>query len=304
MTAPGVTGAPPTRTLPDSVIASARPATLVPTVPRKSSGEVKLLGVCSYTESAVTCWKPDGERSKDLEPTVDGLLRTNSGYQSRMRYGYKNRIIVFSRPSGPSSVNYRNPDAGENGYLEMQSTNESFGPKIDAVFVATTPGVESGSILAKVQHHDVRPAVGDLPLKAGAQMTVDGIKVRIVKIAPMATSAPYYNAGFEAARDRPRWKVEMTADRAANPESYSGFQLVGTNGRSIEVLDEKGKPIERTGYTMGQRTMPAMMPIGSSRSGGSDLVLMVNPTLVKRLRFTVTRPELGQFRDIPLDPKR
>lgn len=274
----------------------------MPVTPSPDNGEVELLGVCSYTENSVSCWKPNGTSAKEIEPSVDGLLRSGYGNQGRMRYGYKNRIIVFSRPQ-QASVTYRSGEVGgENSSLETQQTNETFGPRIDAVFVATSVGTTSGAIVAKVQRPGVKPKTADLPLKAGSQATVDGVKVRITAVKKMTPSDPYYNSGFPESRNHPRWKVETTVDRAANPESYSGFQLFGLDGNPIQYVDAKGKPLLRPAFGTGEPVLQAMSFVGNN-SGGTDMVLLVDPALVKRVQFGVTRPRLGVFKDIPLDPK-
>ena len=303
-------GRPPAPALDPRVVASARRGT-PPPASESGDAETRLLGICSYTESAVRCWDPKGAPAPALEPTVDNLLRSGSDSGTRMRYGYKNRVLVFSGPQ-QANVSYRNPEAdGNGGSFETRSVNDSFGPKVEAVFASTSPGNPTGSVLVRVQPYDVRPRTGTLPKKAGASVTVDGVKVSLGSVAKIGPGDPYANFGMGGmvgpdSPKPPHWRASLTWDKAGNPDAGYSIAPVGLDGRPIQAVDGAGKPKaparDPRGYPM--MNMSVSQPVGRGSGEDYDLMLSVDPAYVKGFLVSVTRARTTLFRDIPLDPKR
>ena len=295
------------------VMASARRGEPPARMTQTGETEVKLLGICSYTESAVTCWGPEGASAPKLQPTVDGILRSGYGGSSQFRYGQKNRVLVFSRPR-QANVSYRAEDGSENGgYLQSTSVQDSFGPQIEAVFVATFAGRDAGTVTVRTQPYDARPQTRDLAPRAGASVVVDGVGVKITAIRKFGKDEAFGRFGMGAMGPMggpkgARWLVSLSVDRGKNPEAAYSLAPIGADGQVLRFADDAGKPKGPPKNTPGFPGNYGPGLVNSYRtsdgSTGESVILVVDPQYVKRFSVAVQRASVAQFRDIPLDPRR
>lgn len=241
-------------------------------------------------------------------------MRSDSNNRGRMRYGYKNRALVFSRPAR-TSVSYRSPGDENGGMMEVQQSSDPFGPGVDVVFASTFPGTATGEITARLQPQERRTQPATFPLTVGAGATVEGFPVRVASVGRLDAndrSVPRFYSGPDRpdAPTGPRWKVSFSIERSDEIAS-SGAEFLGADGAPIENADATGRPKPRSrpdprmgydGAYPGYGGFGVAQPVGGGPNR-VEYVLTVDPKYVKRVRFNATRAEIAVFRDIPLDPK-
>lgn len=178
---------------------------------------------------------------------------------------------------------------------------------MEAVFVSTFAGRDTGSVLVRTQAYNVSPKTGDLAPKVGASATVDGVAVKITGIKKLGPGDAYasYGMGNPNESKGPRWLVTMAVDKSKNPEASLFTAPIGTDGQPIRFADDSGKPKpppkDPRGFTAG---FPNASQSVGGREMGQSLLLGVDPKDVKRFSIGVQRASVAFFRDIPLDPRK
>lgn len=297
----------------------------------KGGSSLELVGVCHITEDDIRAWNADGEESSELKSRVESSLSSRDTSSIQLRYGKKNRLLVFKSTqtysmTGPGiqygaprveGVGARRDYNGGSSYLNlgsesMRSADQNTSIDYQTFFVAADPS-ESTTVAHLVQT-EAMSATGTLPLKVGAAVTVEGVTMTIASISKggedSQTRMMYGQPGAT-------WTVKVKLS-GPWPE---GVRFSASLGQGMQV-DGEGNPLSEKQMMDRQRRMTEMMQKGGNISPGSLPVmrygqmqevgglgagqtysLSVNPKHVKELVVRGTRQRRIDITNIPLDPK-
>ena len=275
---------------------------------------VRLVGICSFTESSVACWNPKGEPDAVLTAVVDRGLGASSSNRLQIQYGLKNRLLVFARGGdGYASVQYRTP-GGDNLSSGLQ-IRDDLSPRMDVVFVATVPERRTGDVEATVTRY--RPTSGveaRLAPKPGTTASAGGFafRVRSVDAKPTRGVSPYARSRpGSPPKPRDLWRIVVEVTPPDGVRANYSAQPYAPDGALILAADDRGRPApppkpDANGVPRDTEVLSlSASGLGASGESPRELALLsaVDPARLGEVRIGISRIEGYRFEAIPLDPR-
>ena len=285
------------------------------------SGEIKLLGVCDPFAGGLPCWDSDGKVDRNLSQHVAKLLaqklQSNFGNVSfPLEFIRKNRIVVFQTPGNSSSP--RHPFAPFNWSIEsvgaLQILPGTFDPSSDpkiSLYPASLNKADKVTSIT-VQLNDQSLAPIELPFQAGATTTGGGHTLTLKSVGkstnlPPQMFIPNTNQVWSAT-------IKLDDDSLASPWTID-VQALDSHGKPIEAYDQDGRPKQLPKSKFG---LPDPMMLGGfgqtiysirtsqfqSDLSGRVWSCGINPRYISKIRLTLSKSLIVQFKNIPLDPVR
>jgi hypothetical protein len=281
--------------------------------------KIGLLGVCIVAPDKIDCWDRDGARSPSLTHRVEGYCERDQ-LEVPFKFGKKNRLVVFDGVP-PQVYSFEQADGS---YLNTFRLQYGADDGVRAAYLADPPDDKVGGVVMGVP---LKTPDIEIPLKLGAQASVDGQTIEVAAIragAPRSQSSRYNRAIDSMPVRGKRWTIILTrsSDRAAG---FGGsYTPLDRNREPIRYVDMSGQPLSAVDYlALGGSSNDPDFSAGQANSQTSErlpcawahvttqnglpeaiqLVSNVDPAKIDFLRFSYQKQERVLFKDIPLDPK-
>ena len=272
-------------------------------------GTIESLGACSITPDTVTCWDASGAADPSLTEKVKAYYIVDSNAEVRYRFGRKNRLLVFKRPSNFRSGSYMSAfHSGNGGYLnnggQIGANGRGNEPYIEWYNFDADPSEATATIEADI---NIGLGSGTVPLKEGAEGKVGPLTIHVNSIRPAADRTSWNDVRSK----QKSWAVSVTVSGYQGPTMPSlGGRVLDANGISILRVNANGIPLPESsnrGVVSGYQPpagFDAALQGGMGNSGSTvSLALSVNPSKASALSLTATGIRKVKITDIPLDPK-
>ncbi|HVT12524.1 MAG TPA: hypothetical protein VHE55_09670 [Fimbriimonadaceae bacterium] len=302
--------------------------------------QVEVAGICKITEDSVGCWDSNGGADEDLTKKVKESLEKEAsqwgggGSQVPVRYGKKNRLIVFK-------MTERVFDRRPSGYLSIQWVGNS----LDFSGGGIMMGMDRPSIPTTQNPYQVRYETRSVVEDAGATST----KARLCLTTPLDETAtidcrPGATAKFggetytivsvgkptdesmamrmQGDRKGKMWVVKLKATHNSVKPITINLTALDASGQVVRYADLQGNPVTDKQYMeeMRKRQDEMMKPgahqafinpyqmaigYGISRSGDGEQteMLYVDPAKVSKFQIHGQVSKFIDLTGIPLDPR-
>jgi hypothetical protein len=282
----------------------------------KNGKKVSGLGVCRVTEEMVDCWDMNGEHDASLTERVKAQFMAGYERDVQTRFGKKNRYVVL-RADPNLNFQASTPNGQYLGSINFPGPSEEGQTMLFRVL--GDPGSSTADLRVRVFGLD--PAkVEDLPFRKGAvgkmgQNTVEVGEWKSVK------RPEWFNFGYPGsfAKNSSYWTVILGYQPLNTGFEYSGLTLLDKEGKIIQYVDSKGKPVSAANYLatlprVNNQRFPVVdnpkfstavfQPNNSANvPGAMEFLTNVDPTVIGSLRRVSSSETSVLLTGFPLDPK-
>lgn len=294
--------------------------------------KIEIEGGCKITEDAIACWKADGSANPDLEAKVKESFENSQNYGGpsyQLRYGKKNRVIVF-RTTTANSIEGRPVHVGivqvgsdqmAGSYINL-NLNDMTGhdpSQPNVRYEARSVSTEKGETTTTARL-TVMESLPDRPLldcKVGASAVIGGVTYTISSIEPYKADLNRYPGMTQMAT----WKI--TFKKSGKSERPMNVMIMGMSGKGSQIsyATKAGDPVTQEEYqkamtdamraggasmnAMQQRYVQAMAsPFFGDRPPTEDKAIFtigINPKKLPKLGLTASYGKTVDLTGIPLD---
>ena len=261
---------------------------------------LRMLGVCSYDSSKLSCWTPAGRRDDELTRRLDRNLRRGE-YSFKYSFARKNRVLVFEQ----SSKGYLNFSGATDSYLSSFGTRgDDLGPSQILVPISVDPERKVGAIFATAQTNEPAGSASSA-LKEGTEVKLGPVQVLVG--LPMIASNQSYDSSRTPSTPLPRRRWNYPLAISSPPGTFVQLEAIAldTEGEIIVNVDADGRPIPLPPPVPDQNrsgSPPLYVTNNESVSKGL-LSTTIDPKFVREIRWSATLNRRYEFRDFALDPR-
>ncbi len=274
-------------------------------------GKLELAGACTITPDNISCWDPDGKPAPNLSEKVQAYYIVQGGNELRLKFGRKNRLIVFKEPprGNPNGAYLGQAKTLGGQYMNQFGTigmgGYGNGDATTWYLTDSEPTQEKTSVVFEV---NVQFGSATVPVKAGSQATLGPIKVKIESIKPGPDRKQ--NWGPNPAKGQKTWTVTVTLDGTIGGKypTVNG-SVIGSDGQAVWSVSASGVPTPRP---KGPFFTPPMMMGGfdgnvflasGANTAKQELSVPVDPSKAHAIVLSLGGTRQVTFQNILLDPK-
>lgn len=277
-----------------------------------NGASISVVGVCSLSNDALSCWTPDGKPDPQL--TQQTMVRYKEGGDLSNQHFFtqvakKNRLILYKVKNPPSKfstriVEIRDPEstyALSNSQLANALPSTPSDKPVSRA-IARDSSEKKCTLLASI----VEPISNskDLKCEVGSQIAYEGAELRIEAIT----------------KGKIGWTIELKVTGDKGPERLLEATALDKNGKAITRSDRNGQPVSEADAdaelsrfrqqlennpslaTQGPVFRSAKPSIKSQTKNGITISTSVDPKYVDRIYFSGVRLWKIEIAGIPLDP--
>lgn len=291
----------------------------------KNGVSVSVVGVCKITEDAISCWDMNRKRNVDLEKNVlSSIEKQQNNTSIQFKFGKKNRLIAVRSTNATdgqeSAMIMPDPDSNFSGFTMMGLSRPDNDFRTILMPIMKTVDMDKKTATVRVLVHESAKNSVDLPLKPGAEATLDNATVKVVRIYKgLPKTMPFYDGEQSA-----KWTADVTITRGKGRliqlnvyagNGHSGWTMVDRSGNPVDqetfrkYQDEQMRKSSEPGlhrYNPADTRyfmVRAMLTPEERNDKTQHIVMNANPEKINSVRITGRYMRTVDINDIPVDPQ-